>query len=257
MEITNPDFLRPIRDDNRDEYILVEFHRVLVNTNMALLRNLFQASLKDKSLLELLPNLGAFAKLNLDQMYDATVLYNYPNEFVEELSMNRFSSEIADKYVEKFQEPYHFEQLHRSRLSFILHELLDHAFVKNLYIMAPHYTDEMKRYINEIFDGKGVGSRILLVEGNLQDSLSELSQITTVFMSNVSDLIQAESFTPGVINGKMFLIADGYANFEIDERGELQYQYVKLFEEWKREKRCMVDYMYPSCIEKLGKEENT
>ena len=87
MSIDYPDYLRPISDDNRDEYILVEFHRTFINTNMSLLQNLFEAYLKDKLLLSILPGIADFAALDPNKMYDATVMFNHPAQMIKEMSL--------------------------------------------------------------------------------------------------------------------------------------------------------------------------
>lgn len=258
MKFDQPDFLRPIRDDNRDEYILVEFHRTFVNTNMSILENIFQAYLKDKSLLYILPDIAHYATLDPNKMYDATVLFNHPYQMIKSISRDQLSVELSQKYAETFQEPYHFSHLHHTRLEFMLREMLEHSFVKTIYIFAPKFTDEMKSYLQNIFEGKGLGSRILLVEGNFKECISEISQITTIFMSNVEDLIQVYNENPHLLDGKYILISDGYENMTADEKDPSQLTYVglDLFQHLLQDRKCMISYIYPNCIEKnLSRKE--
>ena len=101
----SPDFLRPIRDNNRNEYILVQFHRVLKNTNMSILKNAFDATLKDRDLLELFPNLANYAKMNIDDQYTNTVLFNYPWELVFNLSEESYLMKCASNLQNSFKSP--------------------------------------------------------------------------------------------------------------------------------------------------------
>lgn len=246
------DFLRPIRDDNRDEYFLVDFHRVLVNTNMSLVLNLFERALQDHSIIELFPTLHSYSKLDVNQLYDTTVLYNYPHELIQNLSADRISADLAVAFRDQFMEPYHFDKLHYTRVGFILHEVLQHSFLKKIYLRAPKFTGEMVSYLRNIFGSSEVGSRIVLIEGNLHDSLTDLPQITTVFMSNTSDLIDAYQIDEKLIEGKLFVIMDGYDNFIPDpsDNQKFIYAYTDFFERWKAERRCIATYVYPAAIKK-------
>lgn len=245
------DFLRPIRENNRDEYILVEFHRTLKNTNMSLLRNLFLRSKDDPEILELFPNLVTYAKLSIDERYDATVQFNYPDELVFNLSKEKLSPELCRKYVEAFIEPYHFEYLHATRMEAILRNLLGQAFVKKVYVFADKFTTEMKAYMAETFKDVGLGTRVVAIEGGFVDCMLSMPEITTVFMSNTSDFTQLYEFNPEAINGKFFIISDGYDNLEPCDDGEnFQYAKMKLFDSLNREKKAVVAYGYPHAIYK-------
>lgn len=252
MPIDYPDYLRPISDDNRDEYILVEFHRTFINTNMSLLQNLFEVVLKDKSLISILPGIADFAALDPNKMYDATVMFNHPAQMIKEMSQDRLSDEICNLYAEQFMEPYHFSNLHYTRLEFMIHEMLEHKFVKTIFLFAPSWNDEMKAYLQNIFRGQGLGTRVLLVAGNFEDCISELPQITTIFMSNVQDLLKVYEKDPNLLNGKYILISDGYENMEPSKTDPSNVTYIglDLFEKLQKERKCMITYIYPSSIEK-------
>jgi hypothetical protein len=246
-----PDFLRPIGTKNRDEYILVEFHRVLKNTNMSLLYNLMKRSQQDPSLLEIFPSLGSYAHLSLDNLYNATVLYNYPFELVQNLCRGQLSVDMCVEYAEAYATPYLFDKLHRTRIEVILKHLLEQKFVKQIFIFAPSYNDEMKAYFAQNWGSVGVPSRVLPIMGNLQDCLLTYREITTVFMSNITDLVQVEQFFPELLKQKMFVIMEGYDNFEVDkESGTMTHSYTDMAKRLDKEEIASIGYAYPHCIPK-------
>lgn len=248
----SPDFLRPIRDNNRSEYILVQFHRTLKNTNMSLLKNLFEATLKHRDLLSLFPNLANYAKMTLDDQYTQTVMYNYPWELVYNFSNETLSSEMCQQYAELFQEPYGFQYLHETRMEGVLRHLLEQDFVKEIYIFADKFTSEMKAYITHLFNGKGIGSRVIPIEGTFQECLLALPQITTIFMSNSSDFFELNQFYPKEVLNRFFIITDGFDNFQPTKDGKsFEYRGMRLFDQLDHEKKCTVAYSYPYCIPKL------
>ena len=115
---SNPDFMRPIRDANREEYFLVEFHRTLKNTNMALLRNMIMAGAKDPDFLKIFPNLYYFARMTSnDDLYNATVMYNRPDELVRFLAKDRISADLCLAYAQEYMEPLQLERLHNTRFA--------------------------------------------------------------------------------------------------------------------------------------------
>lgn len=248
----SPDFLRPIRDNNRNEYILVQFHRVLKNTNMSILKNAFDATLKDHDLLELFPNLANYAKMNIDDQYTNTVLFNYPWELVFNLSEEKLSHEMCQQFAKQFQEPYDFSKLHETRMEGVLRNLLSHDFVKEIYIFADNFTKEMKDYIFKLFGSKGLGKRVIPINGTFQECLLALPQITTIFMSNASDFFELHQFYPEEVNQRFFIISDGYDNFQQTKDGKsFEYRGLSLFKTLDHERKCTVAYSYPYCIPKL------
>lgn len=248
--MSQPDFLQPLGEDNRDEHILIEFHRVLCNTNMSLLRNLFSAAAKDQEILKVLPNLPIYAKLPIDEKYHATVLYNYPEDLVFNLSKEKLSRETCRAFASQFMEPYNFKTLHLSRMSAIARNLLNAKFVKNLYVFADKFTIEMREYLSEMFADKGVDTQVHAMEGNFIECLCAKPEITTCFISNTSDLLAAEDYGHHLIDGKLFMIAQGYNNFVKDEKDEIQLAHLQKFHQWQQQHLANVAYMYPHCIER-------
>lgn len=244
------DILRPLHEDNRDEYILVEFHRTLKNTNMSLLRNLFVRADEDPEILNLLPNLAQYATMSTDERYDATVQFNRPRDLIFNLSGEKLSEELCESYANAFMEPYKFEYLHNTRMELILHNLLKSNFVKKVYVFADKFTNEMKQYFALNFMGQGVDTRVVALEGDLEDCLLTMQEITTVFISNFSDLDQIYKSHPDAIKGKFIIISDGYSNLVPVENTTDQFQYAgaELFIKLHREKFADITYSYPHAI---------
>ena len=263
---SNPDFMRPIRDANREEYFLVEFHRTLKNTNMALLRNMIMAGARDPDFLKIFPNLYYFARMTSnDDLYNATVMYNRPDELVRFLSKDRLSADLCLAYAKEYMEPLQLERLHNTRLEYVILQLLEKEFLRKVYIFADKFTIDMQGYLVRVFGSEALDSkRIVPIEGYFYDCITEIPEVTTAFISNFDDLEQALALSPGCINGKMIIISDGYDNLEPiesstladpnkKEDGEpphkLQYKGLELFAKWNKEKRAEVGYAYPYCIE--------
>lgn len=254
-----PDFMRPIGDDNRDEYLLVEFRRTFKNTNFSLLRNLMKRSTEDPEILKLFPKLILFAKMPDNNVrYDATVLYNTPEELIYFLSGDQLSPEICHSFVEAFQNPLHLETLHQTRLEFAIGQLALHPFIKEIYFFADNFTTEMQEYLVKSFGAKVFREKIRLVEGPIMDCFFDLPKITTAFISNVIDLISIYEVKPESLYGKLIVISEGYDNFEpLDEEAikkdpdgiKITYKYLDLFQKLHRERKADVSYAYPFCIE--------
>lgn len=246
------DFLRPIRESNRDEYILVEFHRVLKNTNMSLMVNIMRAAIKDPQLIEVLPKLEVYSKMDLDDLYTSTVQFNSTTDLIFNLSGEMFDADLCNGYAENFQEPYRFDELHRTRMEGILRHLLTAKFVKQLIIFAPSFNEEMKRYIAMEYGDVGIGTRVIPVEGFLIDCLQTYPQITTAFISDMGDLEIADRFYPSLLQNRMFVVSDGYGNLEPSPKGDsVVYKGEKMMKRLRDEKVCQIFYAYPYCIPKM------
>lgn len=251
MPYNSPDFLRPIRDANREEYILVEFHRVLKNTNMSLVYNLISAAATDEEIISLLPGLAEYTKKSLDELYDMTVLFNYPHEMVKTMSNDQLSVEMCEQYASYFATPYNMQMLHTTRMEGVLRSLLKTKFVKKLFIFAPEFNDEMKMYIARMFYDQQIGSKVICLEGTYEECMLEHPEITTVFQSNVTDLLSLAQFHPGCVKNKFFVVAEGYFNVEPSEDGKRAiYIDLKSLTKLVKEKTCEIAFAYPFCIPK-------
>jgi hypothetical protein len=243
------DFLRPIAGGNRDEYILVEFHRTLKNTNMALLNNLFARAKDDPELMQIFPKLIEYAKMTSDTRYDASVVFNKPRDLIFNLSGEKLSEELCQQYADAFKEPYKFPNLHTTRMEVVLHHLCEQDFVKKLYIFADKFSNEMKAYVAQTFGDVGVGTRVVALEGNLEDCLLSMPEITTVFMSNFSDLEPIYKSHMEVIKGKYIIISHGYGNMvPSQDHKRLEYAGMRTFAKWHKKKIADVAYGYPYAI---------
>ena len=259
LTLGNPDFLRPIRENNREEIFLIEFHRVYKNTNMSIFRNLIKEAKKDMEMLDIFPHLLTVSKLDgPTSRYLATVLYNRPEKLVQYLSDDRLVWETASLYVEQFSRPYDLSQLHNTRMEFVVRELLQESpFLRKIYFVAPHFDREMQEYLVLSLGKANFDSRkIQLVEGTVPDCVSAFPEITSMFISNFSDFEEIYDHTPDALNGKMVVIADGYENMEIkpgteeDKEPEMVYRGLDIFEKLHKEKRAECTYMFPYPIEK-------
>lgn len=254
LNVNNPDYLRPIRAANRDEYILIEFHRVFKNTNMSILRNMLVRSQEDDEILKLFPNLVEYAKMPVDNVYNATVMFNHPEQFVYNLSKETLPMDLCRSYVEVFREPYHFEYLHTTRVEAVLRNLLSQQFVKKVYILADTFTTEMKAYLSSAIEPEYLGTKVVAIEGNLMDAFDSIPEITTVFMSDACDFETLYQYNPDHVKGKFFVIYDGYDNLEQidpnDPQSRVQYAKTDLIAQLAKDRICEVAYAYPFCIDK-------
>ena len=263
MPYNSPDFLRPIRDANRDEHILVEFHRVLKNTNMSLVYNLISAAVEDETIIQFLPGLADYTKKSLDELYDMTVLYNYPHEMIRTMSRDKLSVELCTQYANAFATPYNMQMLHTTRMEGVIRNLLKTNFVKTLYIFAPHFNEEMKMYIARMFYDQQIGVKVICLEGNYEECLLDHPEITTVFQSNISDLVSFAQFYPDSIQKRFFVIADGYFNVEPTKVGKgAIYINLDFLSKLIKNKVCEIAFAYPHSIPKnpdveLGRKDET
>lgn len=247
------DYMRPIRDDNREEILLVEFHRVLKNTNFSVWRNLLHAATRDPELSSIFPNITSFSSLKtVDEMCLATSLYNTRSDFLYFLSGEKLSMDLCNIYGDIFLFPLHLFDLPKTKLEFVLHELSDHNFVKGIYFFAPQFTREMKDYMATTFGVKGFSSgKLHLLEGSLEECMESIPNATTMFISNYSDWEQIYRKDAHAFDGKMVLIADGYSNIEpqiITDKPDILYKGMKTFMQLYNEKRAEISYMFPEFI---------
>lgn len=256
-DLSNPDYLRPIRDNNREEIFLVEFHRVFKNTNMSLIRNLAVEASNDIEIMKLFPNLVFFARLQgNDERYAASVLYNKPEDLVQYLSNNQLSIELCQEFAHRFGQPYNFQYLHHTRLEIVIRNLLEHAFLKKVYFFADTFTKEMQSFIIQTYADYFREHKIELLEGKYTECMTEVPGITTAFISNFEDFKEVYDHSPEYIYGRMIVIADGYDNLEPrkvtnpnDMEPKMQYKGLELFDKLNREKKAEISYMFPHAIE--------
>lgn len=255
--LEHPDYMRPIRDDNRAEYFLIEFHRSFKNTNEAVVRNLMTACLDDESLLKIFPNIGSFTKLAPEQLYTATVLYHTPNELVEFLCDGKLSPEMIVEWANTLRMPYRFDLMMPTRMEFVVKNLLTHknSFLKKVYLAADTFTMEMQEYLVHFFGAQLIDEkRVVPLEGNMVDCMSEIAEVTTVFLSNFGDFETLIDRSPGALKNRMFIISEGYDNMEPLEGenpdGDTKYQFkgLKLFDELRKKRVAEVGYAFPHCI---------
>lgn len=257
MSLLNPDFNRPMSNDNRDEYILVDFHRALKNTNMCILKNLFKAAIDDPEIVKIFPQLMNATSLSIDQQYDFTAIYS-PIGLLRVLSNGKLSDTTLQSYVENLMEPMELEYLHTTRIQMILREFLQHDFTKKIYIRADNWTNEMSLYVYEMFKDMKGNDRITAVEGSLEDCLRDYF-ITTAFISDSDSLHQVIVNEPDLVKGRMFIIIDGMMNLESEnaEEGKTDYKYLKEFESFQEKKIAAVGFVYPHCLPKGPRPKNT
>lgn len=250
MSLLNPDFNRPMSDDNRDEYILVDFHRALKNTNMCILKNLFKAAIDDPEIVKIFPQLMKTTSLSIDQQYDFTAIYS-PIGLLRVLSNGKLSDSMLESYAETLMEPMELEYLHTTRIQLIMREFLQHNFTKKIYIRADKWTNEMSLYVYEMFKDVKGNDRIVAVEGSLKDCLADYF-VTTAFISDSESLHQVIVDEPDLVKGRMFIIIDGMMNLESEnaEEGKTDYKYLKEFESLQEKKIAAIGFVYPHCLPK-------
>lgn len=247
MQFNMPDFLHPLGDDNRDEVILIEFHRVLKNTNMAILRNLYYAIIDNFDLTKVFPNAVTYMKLGLDAKYDTTVLFT-GEDFIYNLSGEKLNRDFCSDYVRLLRDPLLIPSLHVTRVESMLREFLKHEFVKKVYIVADKFTNEMEQFMRETFQSL-LDSRLFCVEGDIQSALTDLD-VTTAFISDSEDVHQIVTKNRDSLKDKMILVMDGYHNVYLDDKKDLQYKYMEEFVKLGEDKIANVGYIYPHCISK-------
>ena len=254
-----PDFLRPIGDDNRDEYLLIEFHRTYKNTNFSLMRNIMKRVTEDQDLYHILPNIVTFASLLYNNSrYDATVLYNHPEDLIRFLSKNQLSPEMCKRYADAFMHPLILEHLHTTRLEFAISQLVSHPFIKEIYFFADKFTTEMQGYLVRAFGPQRFQEKIRLVEGSMQECMIELPQITTAFVSNASEVVSLYQEHPEALHKRMIVISDGYDNYDaVDDEASkkdpdalhINYKYLDIFQKLHKARQSEISYAFPFCIE--------
>ena len=245
------DLLRPIGTDNRDEYILVEFHRCLKNTNMSILHNLAAAVKTEPFLAELFPALKDFVGMSKDVRYAMSSMYNRHWEFLRMMlkdNEGRLSEDLLKRYAETYLYPLHLNYLHTTRLEVVLHQLSLQDFVKHIYITAPKFTDEMKSYLVALFGADTVDKKIVCLENDPKDVLLELPDITTAFLSNSDDVLEVVERNRDCLTGKYIVVVEGYGNLLPAKENQMSH-FIHVgddvFRKLQEQRICVVAHMYP------------
>lgn len=247
----NPDFLRPIGDGNRDEVMVVPFHRILKNTNMSLLLNILEALSADPDLMPLFPGIAAYTKLSVDDMYNATVLYNSKRDLVHELSHGLLSLHRSQDFANAFSEPYNLQNLHLTRLELVLKRLLTASFIKEIYFVADKMTTEMIQYLGYIFTPEDLNKRVFAIQCDYLELLQEKPEITTIFLDSSKDFFRIYAVDKNLLQDKYVVIGESYFDIESDpsgKKGAVKLAHLKVFKELKEQKICVASYMYPQCL---------
>lgn len=245
------DLLRPIGTDNRDETILVEFHRCLKNTNMSILHNLAAAAKTEPFLPMLFPALNDFVKMSKDVRYAMSSMYNRHWEFLRMMLKDtdqRLPKELLEQYAETYLYPLHLNYLHTTRLEVVLHQLSLQNFVKRIYVTAPKFTDEMKSYLVSLFGADIVDDKITCVENDPKEVLLEDKSVTTAFLSNSDDVLEIAKHDLDCLRGKYIVVVEGYGNLlPVKDSQMSHFIHVgdDVFRKLQEDRICVVAHMYP------------
>lgn len=245
------DLLTPIGTDNRDEVILVEFHRCLKNTNMSILHNMAKAVRTEPNLELIFTGLKDFVKMSKDVRFMVSSLYNRHWEFVRMLlkeHMNQIPEPMIRDYAEAYLHPLHLGYLHTTRLEVVVKMLSEKEFVKKIYVTAPEFTDEMKAYLVALFGAETVDTKIVCAANDPNDVLREDPSVTTAFLSNADDVLELVRENHDQLKGKYIVLLEGYGNLvPIDDQKLDSFRHVgdDVFKKLQEDRICVVAHMYP------------
>lgn len=252
--VPNPDFLHPIGTKNRDEALLVPFHRVLKNTNMSAIINLTERMAEDPDIQTVFPGLLDFTNASALDMYAYSVMFPEPHLMLQELSDGALSVDTAIQFAEEFMKPLHVNRLHKTRLEIMINQLIRQPFIKKLYIQADRVTMEIADYVmQEILQYIELAQskcELHLLEGDFMEVFRDTPDITTCFLNTSFqfDEIVDTLGEDGLVD-KAFIIMDNkydyIADTTISKEPIVKHRELDRFKKYLQREICAVSYMYP------------
>lgn len=252
--VPHADFLHPIGTKNRDEALLIPFHRCFKNTNMSVIINLADRMAEDYDILKLFPGLMEIVDSTALQMYQYSVMFTEPHLMLHDLSKGALSVDTAIAFAEEFLKPLHIERLHKTRIEAMINQLIKQPFIKKLYIQADSVTMEIANYVMEEILHYIQVSRskceLHLVEGAFMEIYHDTPDLTTIFLNSSYQFDEiVETFGDDNLRGKCFIIMDNRFDYEADHTiGKdpvMRHRNTEKFKSYLKREICAVSYMYP------------
>lgn len=252
--VPHADFLHPIGTQNRDEVLLIPFHRALKNTNMSVIINLTERMANEPDIQKIFPGLIKFLESNALDMYAYSVMFPQPHLMLQELSEGALSVDTAIQFAEEFMRPLHLDRLHKTRLELMVNQLTQQKFIKKLYIQADTVTMEIADYIGreivQYIESTHSQCEFHLIEGQFMEVFHNIPDLTTVFLNTSYQFDEiVDSFQEDALVDRCFIIMDNKFDYVADTTASkepiVKHRELDRFKSYLDRQICAVSYMYP------------
>ena len=251
MAEKNPDYMLPLDNSDRAEYILVPFSNIIRSVNQAIC--IFMLQHQEEFSFEEYPKLSEFI---IDGKVDGDKLYNevsrIPNRFL--ISYLKGDLKLVEKrdyssISESIRLRYDIFQSYHTRMEAALARLSQSNLVKGIFIQDYYLQQDvsMQNFIDRLFD-KNLIHKDCFIEYSVWSIFVILKhdrRITTVYFEEIAEAIWVlKNSEPEILEGKAFFIStgpcvNGYNNLEdtakqIDELNKLAVK-----------KKVQINYFFP------------
>lgn len=242
----NPDFLHPIRDKGRKEYIAVSYDQVIRSDNEAILMYLLYDAYDQY--VSFYPRLTELKNASIEMIFQFAIGFTD----VQLLMFLRGAQNNPEKDIENLKEIRKHYSSHSTtplRLDIALQHLVAEGYVQRLFVVDPYMDDEKMRVISEIF--KTTCNRLVFaVRGDIKDFIvSSKDRITTAFIPRAEDIFTLISNHKEKSKDVYFLcsasLLENYDAVYEDGSKPPVYKHQEVFEKCASDEFCVVDYFSP------------
>lgn len=233
------DPFHPIGYDNRDEYILVPFHRVLKNTNMGIFQNLSKYVRLNRAF-KMFPRMANAAQLDEEQFRVMVDLFDDPKVMINTMADGKLSDEKLEEIYQKVSDPLNLTTTYTSGVEESLMGLVTRQFTKKIYVSCDSVTKEIASYIaqNLYCHAHGYGyTEVRLIQGSTLDVFGQFEDITTCFLEDASLMIKLAERYPDRLEKRFFIVKANY--LDVDQR-----RYLDEFNHLMDRNACVISYMF-------------
>ena len=251
MAEKNPDYMLPLDNSDRAEYILVPFSNIIRSINQPIC--IFMLQHPEEFSLEEYPKLSEFI---IDGKIDGDKLYNevsrIPNRFLISYLKGDLKLEEKKEYtriIEGIRLRYDIFQSYHTRMEAALARISQSGLAKEIWIQDEYLEQDksMQNFIDRLFDRNLIHKDCYIERAlcNTYLAINNIPRITTVYFEEIAEAIWILKNTePKILEGKAFFVStgpcvNGYNDLEdtakqIDELNKLAVK-----------KKVQINYFFP------------
>lgn len=216
MAEKNPDYMLPLDNSDRAEYILVPFSNIIRSINQPIC--IFMLQHPEEFSLEEYPKLSEFI---IDGKIDGDKLYNevsrIPNRFL--ISYLKGDLKLVESFdnmhiVESIRLRYDIFQSYHTRMEAALARLSQSNLVKGIFIQDVYLQQDksMQTFIDRLFDENIIHKDCFIEYSvwSIYHILKHDLRITTVYFEEIAEAIWIlKNAEPEILEGKAFFVSTG------------------------------------------------
>lgn len=184
MSVLRPDLLYPIFDKNRDEIFLVEYEGFIKNIVEGIVLSMLFTK---QRWIDMYPKLTEFKDILNGEVYDKTMLYINPLDYLNELSNDTLSDTDILKDIQELEKMVDIIQYQQCTIvEFAVQSLLKQKFVKKcIFLKSTPFNNNEIKYIASVF--KDSINKINIFSGPTEE-VFESYEPTTCFINSFNTI---------------------------------------------------------------------